>query len=244
MQKACGRPRMLTRSRRNGALAVKWPLRFWISNRLSPFRRHPRRRACPRVSHGLKAPGSRRGRSHPRVTGGPKEPQNLKLRAHPRAAESPKVRRNPERRARPRVSRASRPSTRAARHGWRGARGAGPSAQRPRRSPRGEARTTQSPRRGAAPATQHLRCEDASGANANNRRLAPPRAGLEIGTTLMRSKSSQRSSGGNDDGDVSIERDAGPRSDFEFGFLMTLADIDVLKNRGSSSPLRKLIHLG
>ena len=67
----------------------------------------------------------------------------------------------------------------------------------------------------------------ASGANANNRRSAPPKAGLEIGTTLMRSKSSQRSSGGNDDGDVSIERDAGPRSDFEFGFLMTLADIDV-----------------
>ena len=51
----------------------------------------------------------------------------------------------------------------------------------------------------------------------------------------MRSKSSQRSSGGNDDGDVSIERDAGPRSGFEFGFLMTLADIDVLKSRGSSA---------
>ena len=67
----------------------------------------------------------------------------------------------------------------------------------------------------------------ASGANANNRRSAPPRSGLEIGTARMRSKSSQRISVGNDDGDVSIERDAGPRSDLELGFLMTLADIDV-----------------
>eukprot|EP00959_Pyramimonas_sp_CCMP1952_P224071 4685012-Pyramimonas_sp.AAC.1 len=72
-------------------------------------------------------------------------------------------------------------------------------------------------RRRAAPAAQHLRRDGVSGANANDGWPAPPRTEPEIGTTLSRSKSWQRSSGGNDDGDVSVEHIAAARSDVESG---------------------------